>query len=195
MAPLGRARRRGICRLESVGRAAPLCRPLVPPLAGRATVKGDRTRRDEGVGPALGYGPVGPARWVLYQDPPADGLAGPPAGNGPVSWSAPRVGLLHRPDRRSIGPSASRTASEAARKDLQDGPVRPPTLGERRYRDRNTVERCVGHLKERRRLVVRYEKKVSHSRATASSHDPLGVRPGIPEQIIIRRSLAFGPRL
>ncbi|WP_423824974.1 transposase [Salinibacter ruber] len=78
-----------------------------------------------------------------------------------------------------------------ARKDLQDVPVRPPTLGERRYRDRNTVERCVGHLKERRRLVVRYEKKAGHSRATASSHDPLGVRPGIPEQIIIRRSLAL----
>jgi hypothetical protein len=106
-------------RAASIGvswaRTAPLCRPLVPPLAGRTTVKGDRTRRDEGVGPALGYGPVGPARWVLYRDPPADGLAGPPAGNGPVSWSAPRVGLLHRPDRRSIGPSALRTASEATR--------------------------------------------------------------------------------
>lgn len=78
-----------------------------------------------------------------------------------------------------------------ARKDLRDGPGRLPTLGERRYRDRNTVERYARHLKERRRLVVRYEKKAGHSRATASSHDPLGVRPGIPEQIIIRRSLVF----
>ncbi|MCS4136247.1 transposase [Salinibacter ruber] len=44
-------------------------------------------------------------------------------------------------------------------KDLREGPGRPPTCDEQKYRDRNTVERCVGHLKERRRLVVRYEKK------------------------------------
>ncbi len=69
------------------------------------------------------------------------------------------------------------------------GPGRSPTLGNRRYHDRNTVERCVGHLRERRRLVVRHEKKASHSEATASSHDPLGIRRGIPESIIIRRSL------
>ncbi|WP_423824760.1 IS5 family transposase [Salinibacter ruber] len=62
------------------------------------------------------------------------------------------------------------------RENMRDGPGRPPTCDDRKYRDRNTVERCVGHLKERRRLVVRYEKKASHSEATASSHDPLGVR-------------------
>ncbi|WP_423824941.1 transposase [Salinibacter ruber] len=76
-----------------------------------------------------------------------------------------------------------------ARESIREGPGRPPTCDNQRYRDRNTVERCVGHLKERRRLVVRYEKKASHSEATASSHDPLGVRREIPEQIIIRRSL------
>jgi transposase len=64
----------------------------------------------------------------------------------------------------------------SARKDLREGLRRPPTCDEQKYRDRNTVERCVGHLKERRRLVVRYEKKTSHTEATASSHDPLGVR-------------------
>ena len=102
-------------RAASIGvswaRTAPLCRPLVPPLAGRTTVKRGpnpaRCRRR----PSSRIWP----RWVLYQDPPADGPAGPPAGNGPVSWTASRVGLLHRPDERSIGPSASRTASEATR--------------------------------------------------------------------------------
>ncbi len=63
-----------------------------------------------------------------------------------------------------------------ARENIREGLRRPPTCDNQRYRDRNTVERCVGHLKERRRLVVRYEKKASHSEATASSHDPLGVR-------------------
>lgn len=48
------------------------------------------------------------------------------------------------------------------------GPGRPPTCDSRKYSGRNTVERCVGRLKERRRLVVRYEKKASHSEATAS---------------------------
>jgi len=48
---------------------------------------------------------------------------------------------------------------------MRDGPVRPPTCDEQKYRDRNTVERCVGHLKERRRLVVRYEKKAGHYKA------------------------------
>ncbi|WP_423825007.1 transposase [Salinibacter ruber] len=54
------------------------------------------------------------------------------------------------------------------RRNIREGPGRPPTLGEQKYHDRNTVERCVGHLKERRHLVVRYKKKASHSGATAS---------------------------
>ncbi len=41
-----------------------------------------------------------------------------------------------------------------ARKDLRDGPGRPPTLGDQRHRDRNTVERYARHLKERWRLVA-----------------------------------------
>ncbi|CBH23137.1 Transposase [Salinibacter ruber M8] len=53
------------------------------------------------------------------------------------------------------------------RRNMRDGLRRLPTLGDQRYRDRNTVERCARHLKERR-LVVRYEKKASHSEATAS---------------------------
>lgn len=44
-------------------------------------------------------------------------------------------------------------------------PGRSPTCNEQKYRHRNTVERCVGRLKERRRLVVRYEKKASHYKA------------------------------
>ncbi|ABC46373.1 ISSru1, transposase orfB (plasmid) [Salinibacter ruber DSM 13855] len=52
-----------------------------------------------------------------------------------------------------------------ARKGLREGPGRPPTCDDQKYRDRNTVERCVGHMKERRRLVVRYEKKASHYKA------------------------------
>lgn len=52
-----------------------------------------------------------------------------------------------------------------ARKSMREGPGRPPTCDDQKYRDRNTVERCVGHLKERRRLVVRYEKKASHYKA------------------------------
>ena len=45
------------------------------------------------------------------------------------------------------------------------GPGRPPTCDSQKYSGRNTVERCVGRLKERRRLVVRYEKKASHYKA------------------------------
>lgn len=45
------------------------------------------------------------------------------------------------------------------------GPGRRPTCDEQKYRRRNTIERCVGRLKERRRLVVRYEKKASHYKA------------------------------
>jgi transposase len=52
-----------------------------------------------------------------------------------------------------------------ARRGVRDGPRRPPTCDEQKYRDRNTVERFVGPLKEQRRLVVRYEKKATHSKA------------------------------
>lgn len=45
------------------------------------------------------------------------------------------------------------------------GPGRPPTCDKQKYQCRNTVERQVGRLKERRRLVVRYEKKASHYKA------------------------------
>jgi transposase len=129
--------------------------------------------------------------------PPALRPARPPAWGRPIGRSAPRVGLLHRPDERGIGPSVPRTTTQGApkrpegdraydadwirqwcadkgiesaipiRENIREGPGRPPTCDDQRYRDRNTVERCVGHLKERRRLVVRYEKKASHSEARA----------------------------
>lgn len=47
----------------------------------------------------------------------------------------------------------------------REGAGRPPTCDDRKYKYRNTVERFVGRLKERRRLVVRYEKKKSHYKA------------------------------
>jgi transposase len=45
------------------------------------------------------------------------------------------------------------------------GPGRPPTCDEQKYENRNVVERCVGRLKERRRIATRYEKKASHYKA------------------------------
>jgi hypothetical protein len=57
------------------------------------------------------------------------------------------------------------------RRDTREDPDRPPNCDEQKYRDRSTVKRCVGHLKERRRLVVRYEKKTSYNKAMV-----LGVR-------------------
>lgn len=52
-----------------------------------------------------------------------------------------------------------------ARKGLRNGPGRPPTCDEEKYKRRNVVERCVGRLKERRRVATRYEKKASHYKA------------------------------
>lgn len=51
------------------------------------------------------------------------------------------------------------------RKDLREGPGRPPTCDEEKYRRRNVIERCIGHLKEHRRIAMRYEKKASHYKA------------------------------
>lgn len=47
----------------------------------------------------------------------------------------------------------------------KSGPGRPPTCDEQKYENRNVVERCVGRLKERRRIATRYEKKASHYKA------------------------------
>ncbi|MCS3684276.1 hypothetical protein GGP76_001623 [Salinibacter ruber] len=55
------------------------------------------------------------SRRVLHQDPSAYRPARPPAWGRPVGRSAPRVSLLHRPDERSIGPSAPRKTAEASR--------------------------------------------------------------------------------
>jgi transposase len=52
-----------------------------------------------------------------------------------------------------------------ARKNTREGPGRPPTCDEQKYKGRNVVERCVGRLKECRRIATRYEKKASHYKA------------------------------
>lgn len=52
-----------------------------------------------------------------------------------------------------------------ARKDARSGSGRPPTCDREKYRQRNVVERCVGRLKECRRIATRYEKKASHYKA------------------------------
>ncbi|WP_103020916.1 IS5 family transposase [Salinibacter altiplanensis] len=54
-----------------------------------------------------------------------------------------------------------------ARKGMHTGAGRPPTCDQQKYERRNVVERLVGRLKERRRIATRYEKKASHTRATA----------------------------
>jgi hypothetical protein len=48
---------------------------------------------------------------------------------------------------------------------MHTGPGRPPTCDEEKYEQRNVIERCVGRLKERRRIATRYEKKASHYKA------------------------------
>jgi transposase len=55
-----------------------------------------------------------------------------------------------------------------ARNGMHTGPGSPPTFDEEKYEQRNVVERCVGRLKERRRIATRHEKKASHNEATAS---------------------------
>lgn len=52
-----------------------------------------------------------------------------------------------------------------ARKNTQKGPGRPSTCDEEKYARRNVVERCVGRLKECRRIATRFEKKSSHYKA------------------------------
>ena len=47
----------------------------------------------------------------------------------------------------------------------REGPGRPPVCDETKYKDRNGVERCVGRLKECRRMATRFEKKASHYKA------------------------------
>ncbi|WP_103020178.1 transposase [Salinibacter altiplanensis] len=54
-----------------------------------------------------------------------------------------------------------------ARNGMHTGAGRPPTCDEQKYKRRNVVERLVGRLKERRRVATCYEKKASHTGATA----------------------------
>ena len=48
---------------------------------------------------------------------------------------------------------------------LHTGAGRPPTCDDTKYTRRNVVERCVGRLKECRRIATRFEKKASHYKA------------------------------
>ncbi|MCS3822703.1 hypothetical protein GGP92_001393 [Salinibacter ruber] len=77
---------------------------------GRTTVKrgSNRARRGNRTGARLQPGRL------LNQDPLAHRSARPSARSSPVGRPAPRGGLLHRPDERSIDPSAPRTAAEAS---------------------------------------------------------------------------------
>jgi transposase len=70
------------------------------------------------------------------------------------------------------------------------GPGRPPTCDDGKYARRNTIERLVGRLKERRRLGARCEEKATHygEGNPLQGHAPLDVRTGAPESIIARRS-------
>ena len=52
-----------------------------------------------------------------------------------------------------------------ARKSTGSGTGRPPTCDDEKYEDRNVVERCVGRLKECRRIATRFEKKARHFKA------------------------------
>jgi transposase len=69
---------------------------------------------------------------------------------GDKGYSNPRVRreLL----RRGIEPVIPHKADELARMKA------PPAFDRRAYRKRNAVERCVGMLKESRRVATRYEK-------------------------------------
>ncbi len=110
----------GICKGSSMPKAvltgasstwtAPSFKPLGPLRVGRTTVKrgSNRARRGNRTGARLRPGRL------LNQDPLAHRSARPSARSSPVGRPAPRGGLLHRPDERSIDPSAPRTAAEAS---------------------------------------------------------------------------------
>ncbi|WP_423824916.1 transposase [Salinibacter ruber] len=148
--------------------------------------KRDRTaREDGGVSPALGYGRRGfPNSGTSYDRQQWTSNACSSHGR-----AAPRIGLFCQ----RYGPSLGAEADRAAQRDrdydskenrrwcwkkniesvipVRDGmhiePGRPPTCDEEKYRDRNVVKRCVGRLKERRRIATRFEKKAAHNEATA----------------------------
>lgn len=48
------------------------------------------------------------------------------------------------------------------REGKKPSPGRPPKFDREQYRQRSVVERCVGWLKECRRIVTRFEKKALH---------------------------------
>ena len=58
--------------------------------------------------------------------------------------------------RRSITTTIPERSGKAPR------PGRPLQFDKEQYRQRNVVERCVGWLKECRRIVTRFEKKARH---------------------------------
>lgn len=167
-------------------------RPAARLLAVPTTIKRDRSQReDQAVSPALGYGHGGFSTKIhLVTDGKGLPLAAllsagqrhesaffqgamnairvpqpvgrlrkrPEAVAGDRGYdSGENRRWCHRKNIESVIP---------VRKGLRSGPGRPPTCDEKKYERRNpVVERCVGHLKECRRVATRYEKKASHYEA------------------------------
>lgn len=70
---------------------------------------------------------------------------------GDKGYDIPRIRRWLR--RRGIGPVIPEKSKPYGRK-----PGRPPVLDCQAYRRRNVVERCVGWLKQARRIATRFEK-------------------------------------
>ncbi len=90
---------------------APSYRPPEPPLADQTMIKRGPKQAGRRRRPGARLQP----RWVLYKDTLAYRPTRPPSGSRPVGRAAPRVGLLHRPNERSIGPPPKRTAPQTPR--------------------------------------------------------------------------------
>ncbi|WP_423825078.1 transposase [Salinibacter ruber] len=76
-----------------------------------------------------------------------------------------------------------------ARNGMHTGPGRPPTCDEKKYEQRNVVERLVGRLKERRRVATLQGEEGKPLQGDA----PMGLCRRISEAIILRQSLVLLP--
>jgi transposase len=77
---------------------------------------------------------------------------------GDKGYSYPRVRrALRRRGVRHIIPQ--RSDQRAQRRAKGRGGGRPPQFDRELYRRRNVVERCIGRLKQFRRIATRYEKR------------------------------------
>lgn len=77
---------------------------------------------------------------------------------GDKGYSYPRVRrALRRRGIRHIIPQRTDQRAQRQAKGQQGG--RPPRFDRELYRSRNVVERCIGRLKQFRRIATRYEKR------------------------------------